>query len=156
MKERSLFVRVARAFCRRPLITVVRMEGVGTSKMWRPRLSGRMPDTASRMLALPFFAAMTTCLASPTSAVTLQSSTLVATRNAKTLRNDLCTLFRTTKSRCHIGGRASHHAGEKSGHPGSEVGPGASCRTTPGFSLDRLARPRSGCACRGSVWPPVW
>src|SRR5947199_2194844 len=79
MKERSLFVRGARAFCplsltfcRRHLITVVRMEGVGTSKMWRPRLSGRMPDTASRMLALPFFAAMTTCLASPTSAVTLQ------------------------------------------------------------------------------------
>src|SRR5438270_6847257 len=72
MKERSLFVRGARACCRRTLITVVRMEGVGTSKMWRPRLSGRMPDTASRMLALPFFAAMTSCLASPTSAVTLQ------------------------------------------------------------------------------------
>src|SRR5437762_10887056 len=72
MKERSLFVRGARACCRRTLITVVRMEGVGTSRVWRPRLCGRMPDTASRMPALPFFAAMTTCLASPTSAVTLR------------------------------------------------------------------------------------
>ena len=72
MRGARAFCPLSLTFCRRPLITAVRMEGVGTSKMWRPRLSGRMPDTASRMLALPFFAAMTTCLASPTSAVTLQ------------------------------------------------------------------------------------
>lgn len=34
-------------------------------------LSGRMPDRTSRMLALPLFAAITTCLAYSTSAVTL-------------------------------------------------------------------------------------
>src|SRR5262245_34695516 len=79
MKERSRFVRGARAFsplplacCRRPSITLVRMERYRTPKGWRPKLSGGMPDRASRMLALPFFAAMITCFAYPASAVTLQ------------------------------------------------------------------------------------